>query len=588
MANRIFLHYLALVGAIALGAILRFWHLDWKPLWLDEVFTALFSLGRSYNDVPLDVVFHLDVLEQIFTLKPGVSCPQIAHTLATQSTHPPLFFCLMHSWFSWVSPVSSGWVWSLRSLPALFGVMAIAAVYCLNARAFSPRAGLMAAAVMAVSPFAVYLSQEARHYTLPLLLITLALLGLIQIQQDLFDTQQLRLSVWVGWVIVNIIGLYVHYFFILAFIAEVGTLLGLMYWQRRTLPRNSWAAVSLAVISIVASFIPWLPVMLGHFNRSETSWLPPPNNISPLFQTLSSWLLIVIALPVENQPLWIAVPSGLLMVLFGCWVGWQVFRGLRHIAIFKKPNSSPLAYRDCTKKITNLRISLLMLLSFTFGVLLQFFAIVYLLGKDLTVVPRYNFVYYPSLCALLGASLNAGQNIESKIPSSTTSNCLPYPSGKGLFYKVLPTSLIVLLVGVLSCFFVASDLAFQKPFYPQRVAQNMNQEPSVPLMVVVAYKDYQDVALGLSFASALEKVRSDTLHTDFAFFKRSLGYEFVWAQLSHLPPPATSKLNLWVVAPGLRRRDYPPHLALSKQTTCTFDPTQHYRIGVPYQLYRCN
>jgi uncharacterized membrane protein len=86
----------------------------------------------------------------------------------------------------------------MRSLPALFGVSAIAAVYYLNRVAFSPAAGLMAAAMIAVSPFCVYLSQEARHYTLPMLLITLALLGLIQIQQD-FSKQRLCFSVWLGW-----------------------------------------------------------------------------------------------------------------------------------------------------------------------------------------------------------------------------------------------------------------------------------------------------------------------------------------------------------------------------------------------------
>jgi uncharacterized membrane protein len=64
------LHYLALAGIIALGAILRFWNLDLKPLWLDEVITALLSLGRSYEDVPLDVVFPLSTLQQLFTLKP--------------------------------------------------------------------------------------------------------------------------------------------------------------------------------------------------------------------------------------------------------------------------------------------------------------------------------------------------------------------------------------------------------------------------------------------------------------------------------------------------------------------------------------
>ncbi len=548
MANRK-LHYLALVGIIALGAILRFWHLDLKPLWMDEVITTLFSLGRSYNDIPLEEIFSLNRLEPIFTLKPAVSCSQIARNLATHSNHPPLFFCLMHSWVEapLMGVMASNWVWMLRSLPALFGVSAIAAIYWLNAKAFSPVAGLVGAAVMAVSPFAVYLSQEARHYTLPLLLVTLALLGLIQIQQDLFQRRQLRASVCLGWAIVNSIGLYVHYFFLLAFIAELVTLFALMYWSR--VSRKSWVMVGLAVIGVVVSFIPWLPMMLSQFTRSD-SWLPQPNNIAPLFQTLISWVFMVIALPLENQPLWIAIPFGLVMVLFSIWTVRHVFRGLKQL--WRTPKT---------------HLSTLTLGGFILCVLLEFFAIVYLLGKDITVAPRYSFVYYPGICALIGASL--GREMGNKMLKN-------YQRKLWLFFAF----------SVLSSILVVSNLVFQKPFEPQQVAQKMNQEPAVPLMVIMGYKDYQDVALGLSFALALNKERIEST-SNFAFFQALQGYDLIWEKLSRLPSPATSKLNLWIVAPGLRRRHYPRHLAISDQLSCTLDPTQHYRIGVPYQLYRC-
>ena len=74
-------HYWTLAGVMVLGAILRFWHLDLKPLWLDEVLTALLSLGRLYVDVPLDVVFPLSTLQQLFILKPDVSCRERKHNV---------------------------------------------------------------------------------------------------------------------------------------------------------------------------------------------------------------------------------------------------------------------------------------------------------------------------------------------------------------------------------------------------------------------------------------------------------------------------------------------------------------------------
>ena len=551
---------------MALGAVLRFQNLNLKPVWLDEVITALFSLGRSYNDVPLEVVFPLDRLQQIFTLNSAVGCSQIAHNIAAQSTHPPLFFCLMHRWAAapLVGVMAHSWVWTLRSLPALFGVGAIAAVYWLNAKAFSPTAGLTGAAMMAVSPFAVYLSQEARHYTLPLLLITLSLLGLIQIQQDILN-RRLQAKVLLSWVMINSIGFYVHYFFILAFVAELFTLLGWMYCCRigifpATITRKSWVAVWLAIISVIASSIPWLPVMVGHSHRSETNWIPQPHNVAPLYQTLASWMLTVIALPTENQPLWIIVLSGLVMAAVGGWAIWHVFRGLKQLL------STPTT-----------RLSTLTLLSFVFWVLLEFFTIVYLVGKDITIAPRYNFVYYPALCALIGASLSYKEGLTKKAPCNLSPSRLLNNWQTRKFYLLITSSF-------LSSVLVVSNLVFQKPFQPQQVAQKMNQQPDIPLMVVMGYENYQDVALGLSFGLALQKVRSGS-SPEFAFFKSSDGYDRVWQKLSQLPPPV-SQLNLWVVAPGLRRRDYPHHLALSSQS-CTLDPTQFDRIGVPYQLYRC-
>ncbi|NEP02675.1 MAG: hypothetical protein F6K58_29305 [Symploca sp. SIO2E9] len=571
-----YVHYSTLIGVIILGAALRFWHLDLKPLWLDEVLTALFSLGRSYGELPLEVVFPVSKLEEIFTLKSGISCSTIAQTIAAQSTHPPLFFCLMHSWQSWLG--TEQLIWVMRSLSVLMGVGAIVAIYCLSRRAFSPSAALMAAALMAFSPFAVYLSQEARHYTMPMLLITLALWGLIQIEQDLYTRRGgSKPIIWLCWAIVNSIGCYVHYFFIIAFLAQLMTLTGLMYWRRHLLPTGSWVTLSLTVIGVTVSYLPWLPVLLNDFGRAETGWLPKPENIAPLYQTLLGWLAMVIALPIEAQPLAIAVPMTLLTVAFGSWFGWCCWRGYRHL------------WQQSSTQLATLTLS-----GFTLSVLLQFAVIVYLLGKDITIAPRYNFVYYPAVCILLGASLTLGYKQQSQVKAKETIS--PSPS-----LPLSPALLLPLSISLLSSLLVASNLVFLKPFHPQQVAQDMNLEQNIPLVVVMGYKNIQDVALGLSFALAIDQLKSglddsatrelsntqSTAGSYFAFLPREQGYELIWQQLSRLSALPAPPLNLWVVAPGLKRRNYPQQLGISTQTNCTLDPTQHYRIGIPYQLYRC-
>ncbi|WP_427160304.1 glycosyltransferase family 39 protein [Aliinostoc sp. HNIBRCY26] len=543
---------LGLIGAIAIGLILRFWDLELKPLWMDEVITAIFSLGKNYHDLPLDVVVNLQDIPKIFTFQPGVSCGEITQNLTNQSTHPPLFFCGMYRWLGWIGISSDDWVMKLRSLPALFGVGAIVAIYAVNYLAFSRISGIVAALFMAVSPFAVYLSQEARHYTLPMFLITLSLWGLMQIQQDI-SQERVRFKVWFFWTLVNIIGFYTHYFFILDFIAEIFTLSLLIYrskYQNSSFIRKIILYFGLSIITIIICFLPWLLVTWNHAQRSETSWLNSPGIFAPFYQTLLNLVLMVIALPVENQPLIITIVCGLLMLVFAVWLGVKLF-----------PRYQQLWKQDKTHGAT------FTLFMFTACVMLQCLAIAYLSGKDITAIPRYSFVYYPSCCALLAAGL-------SEIPPLKSQN----------FQQIA----ILLIVGVLSSIFVVTNFVFQKPFQPEQVARNMNSAPSLPVMLAVTYDSYQDIALGLSFALALEQIRNHTSHSDgFIAVSRSPDVSNVWKKLSQLPVNVTSPLNLWIVAPGLRRRDYPQQLNLSAQTSCQIDPQHHYRIGIPYQLYQC-
>ncbi|TAF03627.1 MAG: hypothetical protein EAZ77_17085 [Nostocales cyanobacterium] len=554
MKNRqLYLHYLGLIGAIALGAMLRFCNLNLKHLWLDEIITAIFSLGKSYRDVPLDVLFPLQHLQEIFTFQSGISCSQIAENLATYSTHPPLFFCGMYKWLEWLEPLNLQWVTKLRSLPVLFGVATIIAIYGVNSIAFSATSGIMAALFMALSPFAVYLSQEARHYTLPMLLISIALFLLIKIKQDIFEHNSSKFLIWISWVTINSIGLYVHYFFILSLNAQILTLLFLIYRGRSKIINLQQICLYLffSISTIIISFIPWLMVIFRHFRSSDTNWLPSPHHIEPIYQTLLNWVLMIITLPVENQPLIIQVICGFLMVIFAIWGGLKVFRNLK------------LLWSNHST-----HFSTFILLNYTFFVLVQFFVIAYFLGKDITIVPRYSFVYYPSFCALFAASLE----------------------------KTRTAKYIFLIVGTISCIFVVNNLTFQKPFLPNQVAENMNLEPTVPLMLVIKYDNYQDVAAGLSFAVVLEKLRShevkNQLHEfngdSLAFVYKSTDLSTLNNKISQVSTSKISQFNLWFVGSSIRQQDFSVRLTLTDKIKCNLDPNHYHRIGsYPYQSYRC-
>jgi uncharacterized membrane protein len=471
-----FVRYGGLAIAIAIGFLLRFWNLDLKPLWLDETITLLFALGRRYDDIPREVLLPLTELLQSLTWQPQ-SCEVIAQAVSQQSTHPPLFFCLMHQWMGYLQGSDHSLRWQVRSLSALFGTGAIAVMYALNRVAFSHRAGLWAAGLMAVSPFAVYLSQEARHYTLPMLVIAASLIPLMQLPSA--TPAKRPLLPWLAWIGLSSLGFYVHYFCVLAFVAQVMTLGAIFLQQRR-----SFVGVAIALSIVILSMLPWLPVLLDHTQRPETDWLKFDSTLGlhwlePIGRLLAGCIVTVIVLPVEEQPLPIAIVNGLLMLGF---IGYLA-RGL---------------WQNRTQLFQNqqARQSAQVLQYFLLVVGVEYLLLVYILHKDLTLAFRYNFIFYPALCALLAASIS---EFSSQSP-------------KDLRKRFLPWALI--FVGIISTGFVVTDAAFAKPFSPKQIAQRLlNSNPNADLTVVKNYRNSQDVALGLSFALATDQFKSTASET---------------------------------------------------------------------------
>ena len=139
------------VGAIALAvivlvsAVLRFWELGRKSLWLDELFTASVT-GHG---------------------------PLAAFAADVSDTNPPLYYMLQ----SMVSPFLGRSDAAMRVLPAVLGVATTAVIYFAGKRIFGRKAGLCAAALFAIAPIAVQYGQEARMYSLLMLGCSLELLA---------------------------------------------------------------------------------------------------------------------------------------------------------------------------------------------------------------------------------------------------------------------------------------------------------------------------------------------------------------------------------------------------------------------------
>jgi mannosyltransferase len=214
--------YGPVVALTLLGAVLRFPTLDRQSFWLDELVTASL-LDRSLGDV----------------------LGEIPRTEAT----PYLYYVV--AWL-WSSVFGLGEV-GLRSLSALAGTATIPVAYGAGVVLVSRRAGLVAAALVATSPFLVWYSQEARSYAL------FALLGAASVLT--FGLALRRDRRWLaGWCVAGSLTLATHYFGVFLVGAEAVWLLACL---RPRLP------VVLASLVPVATLLAHLPVLFDQRGNGE-------------------------------------------------------------------------------------------------------------------------------------------------------------------------------------------------------------------------------------------------------------------------------------------------------------------------------
>ncbi|WP_292366634.1 MULTISPECIES: glycosyltransferase family 39 protein [unclassified Methanoculleus] len=133
-----------LAGLTAIGALLRLYNLGGNSLWLDEAATLSFARQSFLG---------------------------IWESTAGGEFNPPLFYWLEHGML-----VFGESEFVLRFLPALLGVLTIPVVYLIGSEFRDRNVGLIAAALLAFSPFHIFYSQEARAYAPMLFFFSLALL----------------------------------------------------------------------------------------------------------------------------------------------------------------------------------------------------------------------------------------------------------------------------------------------------------------------------------------------------------------------------------------------------------------------------
>ena len=490
------LHLLLLLGWLIIGVALRFTNLALKPASSIEIATLGFSLGHGFSHIPLDRVISASTLLSSLKFDETVSSADVVHRLMNESTHPPLYFWLTFWWTKLF--LSNGELASLeigRSLSAIFGSLAIPAIFGLSWVAFRSRLiAHLAAALIAVSPYGMYLAQEARHYTLSILWIIASLSCLIVATQHLYRRTQL--PIWVGciWILVNSLGIATHYFFSLALGAEALVILGLWVWDYRRQGQTQfsfsyWWRIAAVGLGTLVGCLVWLPAVSGIHSNELTDWIETSFDLDEIWlpiPRLITWLItMVMLLPVEGTPLAVTVISALVVLLILIWIIPALIRG------WKSSFSSLI------------RLPLSFLGSYWLGAIIIFLLVIYGLGKDVSLAARYDFVYFPVVVVLIAVALGDRWKDSQTPKVVSTKRHLLSAEGKRV-------AVVLLLMGLLGSLTVVSDLGFQKSRHSDRLAAHIQATSTIPTLVAMTYETHSQLRELIALALSFERLSSQS------------------------------------------------------------------------------
>jgi uncharacterized membrane protein len=207
-----------LAALIVFTLALRFSQIH-QSLFGDEVFTYQDILGKSFRAVLTNV-----------------------NTGAENS--PPLFFLLAYASAKLGDPT----VW-IRLPSILLGTATLVFVYLIGQETIGRRAGLLAGALIALSPFSFYYGIEARPYATMAFFVSVSTWTLLRA----LDTD--RRSYWAAFALASACAAYSHYTSI--FVLGVQGIWAL--WVRRDRIRAPLVACAVAGLL----YVPWLPNVRG-------------------------------------------------------------------------------------------------------------------------------------------------------------------------------------------------------------------------------------------------------------------------------------------------------------------------------------
>ena len=527
-----------LIGLFAIAFFIRITQLTAKPAWMDEVSTVMFSLGNYSRLIPTDQLISLDQITRGLQFTPDATAMDAATKLLAENNHPPAYFMLAHWWMDFFHGITGqtgegtyASLWASRAFASFFGALSVPVAYWLGWISFRHRiTGLLCAALIAFSPFSVFLSQEARHYTLAILLMMGSMGCFVLAVQAVRQQRSIRWLTVLAWILINALGIAVHYFCGIAYCAQGMILLGLLIQhclqEASAWRRASWGRIYVVAVGSAAGILAWLPVLLHFYGSPQTTYITSNARdlnfwIKPLAQSLVGWLYALMS-PISRGFSWqwvvvIVITSVFLVLFYAPWVGWNLVRSLKAQWLNQEPWFNTEGQDNQKKSLS--QSGLFALSSFFVVSNLLYFAICYIVGFDITRGHRYTFAYYPSVIMLTGAGLapflmsapllNQDKTDVAKNNFSRVRFPFVKQSISGRNFVVL-----VLLVAFLGTQTIVWNRTHLKFYMPDRFVNEMQTQSKYPVILTMnATSGSQPSVLGNEIVSAAWEIKRQIDHS---------------------------------------------------------------------------
>mgnify|MGYP005840980493 CR=1 FL=1 len=309
-----------LVVLLVVGIFFRFYNLERKIYWHDEVYTSIRSFGYTQEEVVQQVfdgrIIGIEDLQKYQRISPEKSLGDTINSLVKNPEHPPLYYLLVRFWMQ----LFGDFMRTPRGLSVLFSLLVFPCMYWLCLELFkSPLVGWVAVAFLAVSPFHALYAQEAREYSLWTITILLSSVALLR---------AMRLKTKFSWGIYGVTLALSLYTFLFSGFVAIGHGIYVVFREKLRLSKTI-ASYLVASGAGIIGFAPWVFVIITNFNelQGKTAWVNSQKDLSFLVKI---WGLHVSAIFVDfcldiDHPFTYLVPPVLLI-----GVGYAIYLLYRH------------------------------------------------------------------------------------------------------------------------------------------------------------------------------------------------------------------------------------------------------------------